>query len=217
MRVEIEVPTSLEDITLDKYQRFNKVNTEENKDSSFLLHKTVQIFCGLDLKDTLKIKYSSVSEIIERLNKIFENTPELTKTFTFKGIEYGFIPNLDDMTLGEYVDLDDTFGDWDNMHKAMAVLYRPITNKSLGRYLIEDYKGSDNAENFKGLPLSIVFGTTFFFYNLSNELLKTTLSYLKKELPETLTTQELQALEQNGDSINLFTEYPKATFLDLIK
>ena len=64
MRVEIEVPTSLEDITLEQYQKFDKVNTEDNKDSTFLLHKTVEIFCGLDLKDTLKIKYSSVSEII---------------------------------------------------------------------------------------------------------------------------------------------------------
>lgn len=217
MRVEIEVPTSLKDITLEQYQRFNKVDNEENKDSTFLLHKTVEIFCGLDLKNTLRIKYSSVSDIIARLNKVFKDAPELTKTFTFKGVEFGFIPNLDDMTLGEYVDLDESYGDWDNMHKAMAVLYRPIVTKSKGRYIIEDYEGARHAESFKQLPLDIVFGTTVFFYDLSNELLKTTLSYLKKELPESLTTQELQSLEKNGDSINLFTGLPKATFSDLIK
>lgn len=212
MRVEIEVPTSLEDITLEQYQKFSKINTEDNKDSTFLLHKTVEIFCGLDLKDTLKIKYSSVSDIIGRLNKVFENTPELTRTFTFKGVEYGFIPNLDDMTLGEYVDLDETYGDWDSMHKAMAVLYRPITNKSRGRYLIEDYEGTKNAESFKKLPLSIVFGTTVFFYSLSNELLKTTLSYLKKELPESLTSQERLSLEESMDSINQYMVSLKETF-----
>jgi len=212
MRVEIEVPTSLEDITLEQYQKFSKINTEDNKDSTFLLHKTVEIFCGLDLKDTLKIKYSSVSDIIGRLNKVFENTPELTRTFTFKGVEYGFIPNLDDMTLGEYVDLDETYGDWDSMHKAMSILYRPITNKSRGRYLIEDYEGTKNAESFKKLPLNIVFGTTVFFYSLSNELLKTTLSYLKKELPESLTSQERLSLEESMDSINQYMGSLKETF-----
>lgn len=212
MRVEIEVPTSLEDITLEQYQKFSKINTEDNKDSTFLLHKTVEIFCGLDLKDTLKIKYSSVSDIIERLNKVFGNTPELTRTFTFKGVEYGFIPNLDDMTLGEYVDLDETYGDWDSMHKAMSILYRPITNKSRGRYLIEDYEGTKNAESFKKLPLNIVFGTTVFFYSLSNELLKTTLSYLKKELPESLTSQERLSLEESMDSINQYMVSLKETF-----
>lgn len=217
MQVEINVPTSLEDITLEQYQKFSKVNTEENEDSSFLLHKTVEIFCGLDLKDTLKIKYSSVSEIIAILNKVFKETPELTPTFTFKGVEYGFIPNLDDMTLGEYVDLDDTFGDWENMHKAMSVLYRPITNKLKGRYLIEEYEGFKNAEKFKELPLNIVFGTTVFFFALSSELLKTTLSYLKTELPENLTTQERQVLEESGDSINQYMESLKATFYDLTK
>ena len=217
MRVEIEVPTSLEDITLEQYQRFNKINTDSNKDSTFLIHKTVEIFCGLDLKDTLKIKYSSVSDIIGRLNNIFEEKPELSKTFTFKGVEYGFIPNLDDMTLGEYVDLDENFGDWDNMHKAMAVLYRPIITKRKGRYLIEDYEGTKNAEDFKSLPLSIVFGTTVFFYSLSNELLRTTLSYLKKELPESLTSLERLSLEKSMDSINQYMDSQKEIYLDSTK
>lgn len=217
MRVEIEIPSGLEDITLEQYQRFAKVNTEENKDTSFLLHKTVEIFCGLDLKDALKINYKSVSVVIKKLNEIFLDTPELTTTFTFKGVEYGFIPNLDDMTLGEYVDLDSTFGEWEDMHKAMSVLYRPITHKSKGRYLIEEYDGFKNSENFKELPLNIVFGTTVFFYDLSNELLKTTLSYLKKELPQSLTSLERLNLEKSMDSISQYTESLKETFYGLTK
>ncbi len=217
MRVEINIPSKLEDITLEQYQRFEKVNTDENKDTSFLLHKTVEIFCGLDLKDALKINYRSVSVVIEKLNKIFLDTPKLTTTFNFKGVEYGFIPNLDDMTLGEYIDLDSTYGKWEDMHKAMSVLYRPITTKSKGRYLIEEYDGFKNADNFKDLPLSIVFGTTVFFYSLSNELLETTLNYLKKELPQSLTSQERRSLVKNMDSISQYTESLKETFYGLTK
>ena len=42
-------------------------------------------------------------------------------------VEFGFIPKLDNISLGEFVDLDSYMSDWDNMHKAMAVLYRPVT------------------------------------------------------------------------------------------
>ena len=59
------------------------------------------------------------------------------------GVEYGFIPVLDDMTLGEYVDLDENFTDWDKMHKAMSVLFRPIKLKKGDRYQIEEYDGMD--------------------------------------------------------------------------
>ena len=50
MKVKIQVPTSLSEITLEQYQKFNKINTEENQNTNFILHKTVEIFCGLDLK-----------------------------------------------------------------------------------------------------------------------------------------------------------------------
>jgi len=53
-----------------------------------------------------------------------------------------FIPNLDDITNGEYVDLDTYIPDWDEMHKAMAVLFRPVIQNLKDKYIIEDYKGS---------------------------------------------------------------------------
>jgi hypothetical protein len=56
------------------------------------------------------------------------------------GVEYGFIPNLDDMSFGEYVDLDTYLGDWQNIHRAMAVLYRPIREKRGERYNIVPYE-----------------------------------------------------------------------------
>ena len=105
MKIEINVPDSLNEITLDQYQRFEKINTEDNQGSTFLLQKMVEIFCNLDLKDVAEIKYKSVQEIIVHLNKSFDIKHKLIPTFNLGGVEYGFIPVLDDMTLGEYVDL----------------------------------------------------------------------------------------------------------------
>lgn len=203
MKVQITVPDSLKDITLDQYQRFEKINTEENKDSSFLLQKMIEIFCNLNLKDVANIKYNSVQEITNHLNKVFEAKTELITTFKLKGIEFGFIPELDNITLGEYIDLDTYLGDWDNMDKAMSVLYRPITNKNKNRYTIEDYKESDNNKLLKYIPLNIVMGSLVFFWNLNNELLQTTLRYLNKEAKK-MNMEQLQVLDENGDGYPLY-------------
>jgi molecular chaperone GrpE (heat shock protein) len=202
MKVEIQVPSSLSEITLEQYQKFAEINTDDNQDSSFLMHKTVEVFCNLNLKDIAKIKYIYVQEILNDINNLFDKKQDLIHKFKHKGVTYGFIPVLDDMTLGEYVDLDENFTNWETMHKAMAVLYRPITLDKGNRYQIEEYDGLDNADLMKGIPLDVVMGCMFFFYNLNNELLKTTLNYLNQEVPKELTTEQLQTLAKNGDGIN---------------
>ena len=215
MKVEIQIPSNLSEVTLEQYQKFTKLNTEENQDSSFLMHKTVEIFCDLNLQDIAKVKFTYVQEILNDINNLFEKKQDLIPTFTHRGIEYGLIPVLDDMTLGEYVDLDENFTDWDNMHKAMTVLYRPVTFKKGDRYQIEEYNGLDNAETMKQIPLDVVMGCMFFFWNLNEELLKTTLNYLNQEIPKELTTEQLQTLVKSGGGINQSMDSLKEMLDDL--
>ena len=216
MKVQINVPDSLKDITLEQYQKFEKLNTEENKDSSFLLQKMIEIFCNLNLRDVANIKYKSVQEITKHLNKVFDVKTDLTPTFKLGGIEFGFIPVLDDMTLGEYIDLDTYLGDWENMHKAMNVLYRPITVNNKNRYNIEDYKESDNTELFKDMPLDIAMGSLVFFWNLNSELLQITLKYLNQETRK-MTLEQRQVLKKNGDGYPLSMDSLKKILPDLIQ
>ena len=163
MKVDILVPSSLSEITLEQYQKFERINTEENQDTNFLMHKMVEVFCNLDLKDVAKIRFNYVKSILNDLNGLFNTEDELIPTFTLNGVEYGFIPALDDMTLGEYIDLDENFSSWETMHKAMAVLYRPITLKSRGKYHIEDYKGLELSVEMKRMPLDVVMSAMVFF------------------------------------------------------
>ena len=214
MKVEINVPDSLKEITLDQYQRFEKLNTEENKESTFLLQKMVEIFCNLNLKDVANIKYKSVQEIVVHLNKIFDQKHSLVPTFSLGNVEYGFIPVLDDMSLGEFIDLDENLGKWDNMHKAMSVLYRPVKFKKDKKYNIEEYKGMN--DKLKYMPLDIVFGSMVFFYNLSNELTQTILNYLQEVTEKEMTTQQKQTLGLSGDGINRSMESLKGMLPSLI-
>jgi hypothetical protein len=215
MKLDIYIPEELSDITLGQYQKFAKINTGENDNTSFLLHKMVEIFCNIDLKDIAKIKYTYVNNIVSEINKMFDVKTSLIPIFKMGGIDYGFMPKLDDITLGEYIDLDNTLGDWETMHKAMSVLYRPVKFQKGHRYQIEDYTGMENAERMKNIPLDVVMGSLVFFWTLKNELLKNTLKYLSKEMTENLTTQQQATLVENGDGINLSTDWLKEILLDL--
>ena len=214
MKVEINVPDSLNEITLEQYQRFEKLNTEDNQGSTFLLQKMVEIFCNLDLKDVAEIKYKSVQEIAVHLNKVFDTKHTLIPTFQLAGVEYGFIPVLDDMTLGEYIDLDENLGDWQSMHKAMSVLYRPITFKKGHKYNIETYNGMN--DRLKYMPLDVFFAAMVFFWNLNNELIQTILNYLQKEANK-LTTQQKERLEASGVGINQSMESLKEMLPSLMR
>ena len=126
-------------------------------------------------------------------------------------IEFGFIPKLDDISLGEFVDLDNYIGKWEHMHKAMAVLYSPVISEKRNMYLIEDYESSDKySEVMKNMPLDVTLGAAVFFYRLGIRLSKHLMDSLGKEMKEGKTTHLKQTLEENGvgisRSINLLKE-----------
>ena len=217
MKLEITVPESLSEITLEQYQRFEKLNTKQNEDTIFLLQKMIEIFCNLDLKDVATIKYKSVQHVTSLINDVFDVKHKLIPTFELNGAEYGFIPVLDDLTLGEYIDLDENLADWQTMHKAMSVLYRPIKYKKGSKYQIEEYKGLEQANTLKQMPLDVAFGAMVFFYNLSNELVQTILSYLHKEIPNTLTTLQMERLALNGAGSSQSMVWLKGMLPDLTR
>ncbi len=138
----------------------------------------------------------------------------MTCQFNLNGVSFGFIPNLDDISYGENKDITGYINDWGNMHRAMAVMYRPIKQKLKGKYLIEDYNGSHiYAETMKQMPLSIVMGSIVFFYNLTNELLSCIPNYLENQLK----TEQMNGVvsQENGAVIQNYIHSLKGTLLDL--
>ena len=211
MKIEVIIPNDLSEITLDQYQRFLKIQ-ENNTDEKFLTSKMIEIFCGIKLPEVLKMRVNDVALITNILTEMFESIPQLVQRFKMGGVEYGFIPDLDDMSLGEYIDLDTYLGDWENIHRAMAVLYRPIKNKSGNRYNIKDYDGK-GFEDMKDMPLDAVLSSIVFFYNLGIELSRAMMNYLETTEEEALT--EYLNSQQNGVGINQFTHSLKGILQDL--
>ena len=201
MQIEINVPTSLNEITLEQYQKFLKV-AEENPEGSFLDAKMIEIFCGIPLSDSYKLKMSSVQAIVDILSDMLNETPAHIDKFSLDGVQYGFVPDLDEMSLGEYVDLDGNASDWQKMHIAMNVLYRPVITDKVGKYNIKEYT-ADDPSKMKDMPLGVALGSLFFFYNLGIELSKhTILSSSNQQEMETI--QEQLTSGENGDGTRQF-------------
>ena len=201
MKIEINVPTSLSEVTLGQYQKFLKI-AEDNPEGNFLNAKMIEIFCGIPLSDSYKLKMSSVIAIIDILHELLSQTPKRVEQFTMNDVQYGFIPDLDEMSLGEYVDLDGSASDWNNMHIAMNVLYRRIKIRKSGKYNIVDYN-VENPEKMKDMPLDAAIGSLFFFYNLGMELSKHTI-LSSNNLEEMEVYQEQLISQTNGDGISQF-------------
>lgn len=188
MELEINVPTKMQDITLEQYQKFLKECTDESLSEEKIAIKMLEIFCGLPINNTLKLRMSDVFKVCEQINTALNEKPPLISRWKFDKLEFGFIPQLDDMTFGEYVDVDTYIVDWENMHKAMAVLYRPVLQNYKGSYEIEEYKGDTYWDLMKQMPLNLVMGCMLFFWNLERDLVKVMRSSLNKK--ENLTSQE---------------------------
>ena len=177
--MNIIVPNRLDELTLGQYQHFQKLEGDED----FLGRKMVEIFCDIKMDVINKMKVSSITKINETLVKAFSSRPEFKMRFKMEGVEYGFIPNLDEITFGELHDIETTIGDWQKMNETMAVLYRPIVQKMGKRYRIKDYDADGlQIELMRKMPLDVVFGAVVFFCDLGMDLSRTFLTYLEKEM-----------------------------------
>lgn len=211
MKVEVNVPSELSEITLGQYQKFVKLYEGEVTEE-FMALKMLEIFCGVRLKDAYQMRYKDIDGVVEVISSMLNQKPQLVQRFKMGGVEYGFIPNLDDMSFGEYIDLDTYLPKWDEIHRAMAVLYRPIKEKHGNKYNIVDYEVVDS-EHYKSMPMDAVISSILFFYRLGSDLSKAMMNYLE-ESKESRLVQYLSS-EKNGVGISQYTHLLKEILDDL--
>jgi hypothetical protein len=215
MKIDIKIPETLNEIHLKQYQKFDKL-IKDNEASEFVNQKTIEIFCNIDLKDVARIRLADTEELLAHLNNLLNVKPKLITTFKLGDYEFGFIPKLEDMTSGEYIDLENYLSDVATFHKAMAVLFRPIKTKVKDLYTIEDYESSDKYSEFlQYMPLDVVLGCLVFFSTLTNDCVNGLMDFIHSEVEHSEAAKKL--LEKNGVGINQSMEQLKVTFYDLMQ
>ncbi len=182
---------SWSDVTLEKWQRL--VTGKKSKSEEAVA--TINALSDIPKKLIKEMALSDVATIFERLSKL-QVEGKHKKIFKIDEVEYGFMPDLDEITLGEYADLEHYIKDGleKNMHKIMSVLFRPVTSKDGKMYSIEAYKdGRQRADKFKKkMNASQVQEALVFFWNLGNELSMTLPLFLMEKLTKIQTEINLQ-------------------------
>lgn len=205
MEIEINVPQTLSEITLRQYQAYEKVlslNKEDDNSDRFITLKLIEIFCGITYEQAEGMKLSDFSRIGSHLYDLIQQTPKLVLNFTLGDTKFGFIPNLEEMTFGEYIDLDQYIGDVPNLHKAMAVLYRPIKQQHKKQYTLHNYEGDLLHEAMLDTPLDAVISSILFFYRLGIDCTNAMMNSMNKGLTKELQQVLKEDLRQSGVGIN---------------
>ena len=167
----IQVPTDLNDITVDQYQRYMAANVE-GAEEDFLMFKTIEIFCDVDMKSVSQFPLSQAQDLYRDIILALDQTPTFRPFFTHDGVDYGFMPDMESMSIGEYIDLESGLSDSKDLHKAAAVMFRPIKKRKGNYYTIADYKASnEEGKNARSFPMGVVSSAVVFFYSIAKELL----------------------------------------------
>ena len=207
---KVKYPSSLGQITVQQYQQFIHI-TDGMEDQDQIDKELISNFCNIDSRLVTQLTGKQFTTLRltfrELLNRIYTLTPQ----FEMDGVVYGFIPDLENATFGEWADIDSYLKDLSYVHKFLAVVYRPIVDAKDNQYKIEEYDGTgERAEIMKKAPLDIMFGAYNFFSDLGIELLKTIPSYLENQMARKEVQRIINDLDKNGDgtgvSINSLTE-----------
>jgi hypothetical protein len=209
--IQITMPETWADITLKQYLAL-QYDLEAYKDddeaqSAFMLYH----LCGIDLSQIKGMQVKSYTEILNTLGQFMHKIDlPLQRFIMVDGIEYGFEPNLSQMSYGAYADITkyDTITIDKNWAKIMSILYRPIEKKVGKTYSIKSYESVVDENKWLNVSMDIHFGCLFFFVLISTDLLNSTLNSLiaQKDIPADYKPILQRSGEVTQQLLNLQTE-----------
>ena len=172
------------DVTLETWLKLIDFETGTKTEEAT---ETIAALSDIPKKLIKELALSDVVAIMNQVGKYQEKQDtSLKRLISVNGMEYGFHPSLDDITLGEYADIETYIkaGIEKNLPELMAILYRPIKEKKNDIYIIEAYDGDIRmrAEEMKLMSSEQVQSALVFFYNFAKVLCEILPLYLMERL-----------------------------------
>tara|TARA_R100000781_G_scaffold86765_1_gene53405 strand:+ start:626 stop:1270 length:645 start_codon:yes stop_codon:yes gene_type:complete len=190
------------DVTLENWIKLVESKSSRKTQEA---RKTIAALSTIPAELIDQLSLSDVAIIMQKVSELQQgDDAAFRRLITIDKKEYGFHPNLDDITLGEYADLE-TFIRSDiqkSLPEVMAILYRPVTEKGdNGVYTIEAYDGNIRirAEQMKKMSAEEVHNALVFFYLLGREFLASMPSVLMDRLVETKMQSQQNHSQKSGD------------------
>ena len=198
---EFKLIDKWEDVTIETYSKLMTF-TNGTKSSEALETLTELSNIPKELLKQLELKH--IVLMLEKLSQLqSQEDTTLKNIIEINGVEYGFMPDLDSISLGMYADIE-TFiknGIDKNLPELMAVLYSPIKLKKNDIYIIEPYDGDIRlrAEEMKQMSATQVHSALVFFYHFGSVLLTTLQLSLIEVLQEMKTQLQVNPIQKSGD------------------
>ena len=192
--------SSWEDVTLEKWLKLIDLETGSKSNEAI---ETITALSNIPKQLVKELGIQDVAVIMGRIAKLqAEQNSSLKRIIEVEDKEYGFMPDLNSITLGEYADIE-TFikeGIENRLPELMAVLYRPIVEKKNDVYTIEAYDGNITirTEEMKKMNAEQVQSALVFFWSLGNELSKILPLYLMERLNKMGSNLEAKVLQKSG-------------------
>jgi hypothetical protein len=198
---EFKLINKWEDVTIETYSKLMTF-TNGTKSSEALATLTELSNIPKELLKQLELKH--IVLMLEKLSHLqSQEDTTLKNIIEINGVEYGFMPDLDSISLGQYADIE-TFiknGIDKNLPELMAVLYSPIKLKKNDIYIIEPYDGDIRlrTEEMKQMSATQVHSALVFFYHFGSVLLTTLQLSLIEVLQEMKTQSQVNPIQKSGD------------------
>ena len=175
-----------DEMTVEQYQRIQvqKVFLENINPS-----KLLSVYLNIpenELKNAKKKDIEFVEAFI--FKKLTDGvTRDMVFTFDMEGVTYGFENDWGKLAWGAWKDLEFLSSQdiTENIHKILAVLYRPVKGMKGTKYKIEEYNADtieERAEQFKRIPVKIWFGSAQLFFFISKIYIENTKNTLESQM-----------------------------------
>ena len=196
--MELRLPHKWSDLTLGELQ---VIMTSENQIERLSV-------CTGKSEDKLRaMPQKLIQAATEHIDKLLtQETARHEKVIEIDGKRFGFIPNWDDFTAGEWIDMENHLEDfWKNAHKITALLYREVTYELGEKYEVKKYTAKEDASIFEEMGADLISGMLLFFWTSRNQLLHDMKSSLLEVAGEAIQSAK------NGDGIISSTPSPGKT------
>lgn len=205
----MNLPSNWSEVSLSIYRKLTNIPSDLSAQD-----RTVRVItCFLPHLSKNQIKKLPPYEyykIVDALQFVSSPVPsKFSKFFTLDNTEFGIIPNLNNLSVGEIIDLEEYVSKGEaDLHKIMSVIYRPVVQKDKFSYKVEEYD-TDRAEIFASmfdekLGMDVVSGASLFFSIISTTSILHTTLYSERTL--NTTPENLKRILQIGSFMKRKTE-----------
>ncbi len=191
---------SWSDVTLENFAELTELSKGSKAKEA---EETLAALSDMPRKLIKELSLRDVSIILGKMSELQgEQETILKKIIEIDGVQYGMHPDLSEITLGEYADIETLIkeGIEDNLPELMAILFRPIVEMKNDVYDIEAYDGKIKirAESMKKMSAEQVQSALVFFYAFVMVFLQTMRSYSMAQKQE-MKTSQMETLQKSGD------------------